>query len=197
MNTRRPLFCAGFHIRVVVAGDVEAERRTGDHRDHGRRLGAVVGHVRHGGGQRAARAHGRPPAGHARVSGGRLRGVRRVRRRAPVPQGVRAGARVLRDGRLAGLLDGVPDGGAHDAGVQNGVRAVRPGGVRAGRQRAPRGGGQEPGQGTAGDTRTHASLGLGPRSAGTVFQTFCGSSCPAIVRSGGSQKLFPFIAPHL
>lgn len=114
----------------MVAGGAETERRTSGHRDHGRRFGAVVRHVRHGRGERAARAHGRPPAGHAHLSGGRLPGVRRVRRRAPVPQGVRAGARLLHDGRLAGLLDGVPDCGAHDARVQNGVRVVRPGGVR-------------------------------------------------------------------
>jgi len=136
---------------VVVAGQAEAERRLG-HRHHGRRRGAAVRHVRRGRGQRAVRAHGRPAAGHAHLPGGRLPGVRGVRRRAPVPQGVRAGARLPADGRVAGLLDGVPDGGAHGARLQDGVRAVRPGGVRARGERAPGGGGQEPGQRTPGES---------------------------------------------
>jgi len=145
------IFLVGFHIRLVVAGETEADRRTGHYGDDGRRFGAVVGHVRNSGGQRAARTHCRPSAGHPHLSGGRLPGVRRVRRRASVPKGVRVGARVFRDGRLAGLLDGIPYGGADDARVQNGVRAVRPGGVRTRGQRPPGVGGQESGQRTTGE----------------------------------------------
>lgn len=59
------------------------------------------------------------------MSGGRLLGGRRVHRRPSVPQGVRAGTRLLSDGHMARLLDGVPYGGAHDALVKNGVCAVR------------------------------------------------------------------------
>lgn len=136
---------------MVVAGQAEAERRF-RHGDHGHRVGAAVGHVRHGGGERAARAHGRQQAGHQNVPGGRLPGLRGLRHRAPLPQGVRASARLLPDGRVAGLLDGVPDRGAHDTRVQNGIRAVRPGGVRTRGQRPPGGGGQEPGQRTSGES---------------------------------------------
>lgn len=141
----------GFHIRLVVAGQAEAERRLG-HRHDGRRFSAVVGHVRHGGRERTAWADGRQSTGDQDVSGGRLRGGRRFRQRASVPQGNRAGSRVLPDGRVAGLLDGVPDGGAHDASVKNGVRAVRPGGERTRGQRTTGGGGQKSGQRTPGET---------------------------------------------
>lgn len=78
------MYVAGFNIRVVVAGQAEAERRLRD-RHHGRGLRAAVGHVRHGRGERAARALGRRPAGHTHVPGGWLPGVRRVRRGPPVP----------------------------------------------------------------------------------------------------------------
>lgn len=152
-------FVLGFNIRVVVAGPTEARWWIG-HRDHGRRISDVVGHVRHGGDERAVRADGRQSARHQDLSGGRLSGVRRVRHRAPVSQGVGFGARIFPDGLLAGMLDGVPDGGAHDSRVQNGVRAVRPGGMRTRGQRPAGGGGQEFGQRTAGETSDLDNIGL-------------------------------------
>lgn len=136
-----------------MAEPTEAAERRYDVRHHGRRCGTAVRHVRHGSGERAVRSHGHSSAGHQNVSGDRLPSGRRVHFRPPVPQGVRAGARLFYDGRLAGLLDGVPDVCANDALVENGVRAVRPGGVRTRGQRAPRGGGQEPRQRTTGELR--------------------------------------------
>lgn len=122
-------FSLGFHIRMVVAEPTEAAERRFGVCHHGRRCGTAVRHVRHGSRERVVRSHGHPSVRHPDVSGDRLPSGRRVHLRTPVPQGDRAGARLFYDGRLAGLLDGVPDVGANDALVENGVRAVRPGGV--------------------------------------------------------------------
>lgn len=113
----------------MVAGPAETGWRWTGHGHHGHRFRSAVRHVRHGSGKRAARAHGGQPVGHSDLSGGRLSGVRGVHHGAPVSEGVRAGTRLLPDGYLARLLDGVQDGGAHDAGVEDGVRAIRPGRV--------------------------------------------------------------------
>lgn len=109
---------------MVVAGQSEAEWRIGHCGNNGYRFSDAVRHVWHGRDKRAVGSHGRPSAGHENVSGGRLPGGRCVRCRTLVPKGVRPGARLLPDGRVARLLDGVPNRGAHDAGVKNGVRAV-------------------------------------------------------------------------
>lgn len=123
-----------------MAGQAEVNRWLG-HRHDGRRLSTFVSYVRHGGRECTAWTDSRQPTGDQDVPGGWLRGGSRFRQRAPVPQGFRPGSRILLDGRVAGLLDGVPDSGAHDASVKNGVCVVRPGGERTRGQRTPGGGG--------------------------------------------------------
>lgn len=140
----------GFHIRLVVAGQSEAERRV-HHRHHGHRFCPAICHVQHGSDERTARAHGRQPVGHQDMLGDWLPGIRRVRHRTPVPEGDGAGAWLLLDGRLAGMLDGVSDSGSHGSCFQNGVRAVRPGGMRTRWKRPSAGCGQESGQRTTGE----------------------------------------------
>jgi len=104
----------GFYIRLVVAGQFEAEWWV-YHRHHGHWFYPAVCNVWHGGDECTVWAHGRPPSGHQDMSGGRLPSVRRFRHRTPVPKGGGTGARLLPDGCLVGMLDGVSDRCAHGA----------------------------------------------------------------------------------
>lgn len=137
----------------MVAGQPEAERWF-RHCYYGRWFGSVVHHVRRGVDKRVTRTDRRPPVGHPKLFSGRLLGGRGLRGRSPVPESVRTITGLLLDGRLARLLDGVPHCGAHDARLENGLRALRPGRMRARRQRSPGSSGQKPSQRTTGETCT-------------------------------------------
>jgi len=104
----------GFHIRLVVAGQFKTEWWV-YHRYHGHWLCPSVRNVWHGSDERATWADGCAPTGHQDMSGGRLPGVRRVRHRTPVSKGDGTGARLLPDGCLVRMLDGVPDRSPHGA----------------------------------------------------------------------------------
>jgi len=104
----------GFYIRLVVAGQFEAERRV-YHRHHGYWFYPAICNVWHGSDERTVWANGRPPSWHQDMSGSRLPGVRRIRHRTPVPKGGCTGAWLLPDGCLVGMLDSVSDRCAHGA----------------------------------------------------------------------------------
>lgn len=118
----------GFYIRLVVAGQFEAEWRL-YHCHHGYWFYPAICNVWHGSNERTVWANGRPPSWNQDMSGGRLPGIRRVRHRTPVPKSGRTGAWLLLDGCLVGMLDGVSDRCAHGARIENGICAIRPRGV--------------------------------------------------------------------
>jgi len=102
----------GFHIRLVVAGQFEAECWV-YHRHNRHWFCSVICNVWHGSDERTVWADCRSQARHQDMSGSRLPGLSRVRHRTPVPKSGDTGARLLPDGRLVGMLDGVPDRCTH------------------------------------------------------------------------------------
>jgi len=91
-----------------VAGQFKTEWRV-YHRHHGHWFCPAVCNVWFGCDERTVRSDGRQPAWHQDMSGGWLLGIRCVCDRTPIPKGGGTDTRLLSDGCLVGVLDGVSD----------------------------------------------------------------------------------------